>query len=339
MYNYRLKTARKINRDILNVSLSPVTDADMFAFDAGQYVALGFKKDGRPSLSRCFSIISSTRNPDLEFAIKLKGNFTQTLEELKPDQPFFVYGPFGQFVFNKSSRNTPVFIAGGIGITPCLSIIEDLLRSGHKRSIALLYSNRNSDEIPFAERLISLSEEYKNFKVVFFVSGENRYNLKHKYVVSGRIDTERIDRITGEHASNFDYYVCGPTEFNRTMVNQVKSLGVEDEQITVEDFGLAKPLKLRSGSGAKLSKRTYQLSGALIMAVLGIIAVFDLYRSMPVIVYSLNHPNSVTTTAKPSSPYSLALYNGSFKNRYVSFGSGTGPGITNTYKSPITSVS
>src|SRR5665213_1716250 len=96
------------------------------SYEPGQYAAISFMHNNRPTPARCFSITSSpTEQGLLQFGIRVHGNFTKTaMQSLIPGSKVIIEGPFGNFVFNAERDRSALMLAGGIGITPFISMLR-----------------------------------------------------------------------------------------------------------------------------------------------------------------------------------------------------------------------
>ncbi|WP_232696529.1 NO-inducible flavohemoprotein [Brevibacillus daliensis] len=137
--------------------------------------------------------------------------------------------PSGNFVY-EGKENTPVvFIAGGVGITPLLSMLH--VAKADTRPIHFVHCVQNSDVHPFAEEVKSLARSHMNLKVTTIYS--NPIPVDQPDVV-GLLSKEWI----GKHVSKeADVYVCGPTSFMNHVVQCCQANGLAEEQIRFEVFG------------------------------------------------------------------------------------------------------
>jgi ferredoxin-NADP reductase len=166
-------TVRSVERkdDILLLTLIPKQQGRRLNFQAGQYAAIGFTRRGRPTPMRCFSIVSSPSDDALQFAMRVRGNFTQVAATLAAGDDVYVQGPFGDFTIDPVYDQRVVMLAGGIGITPFLSMIRDLTERHIALPITLLFSNRSAHSIPFMDQLQTLARQNPYLHVQFFGDG------------------------------------------------------------------------------------------------------------------------------------------------------------------------
>lgn len=181
---------------------------------------------------RHFSIVNSpTQNTILQMATRLRDSaFKKSLQELPLGTEVEV-GPIGgSFVLPEDTTRPLVFIAGGIGITPYISMLQYIKEKNLPYPVTLLYSNRNKKSTAFLEELGRLTKEIPNFKLVAIMtqdeqwSGEKRYidtTLFHEYFPS-------IDENT--------YYVAGPPKMVEMLTKTLVDAGVKVEHIKSENF-------------------------------------------------------------------------------------------------------
>lgn len=231
------------SKGILYLTLSPRSERDILHFTAGQYASLSFVyPDGHLSPSRSFSIVSSPHTADLSFAIRIGGRFTKAISQLPIGTIVYIQGPFGSFTLNTTSQRRAVLFAGGIGITPMLSMIRFATEELNAPPITLLYSCRSIQDVPFYDELLALSKQNPNFSVHFFASDipQSQQDRQH---ISGRITdahiTQCVDRF-GDAA----FYVCGPKGFNKAVTASLTHAGVANEAIAIESFATGKQIRL-----------------------------------------------------------------------------------------------
>ncbi|MGI0133336.1 MAG: ferredoxin--NADP reductase, partial [Candidatus Micrarchaeaceae archaeon] len=143
IYEYTVIDSKLTSPNTLVVTLYDNERRKPLTFEPGQYAAVSFlNKRNRPTPARCFSISSSpTEQGFLQFGIRVGGGFTKTAQrELAPGSKMIVEGPFGNFTFNATRDRSAMFLAGGIGVTPFLSMIRYATRLQLPNDIMLVYS-------------------------------------------------------------------------------------------------------------------------------------------------------------------------------------------------------
>ncbi|MGL5381644.1 FAD-binding oxidoreductase [Clostridium sp.] len=141
--------------------------------------------------------------------------------------------PTGLFTLNKSNTEKPlVLIAGGIGITPLLSMLYD--SSDKFREVYFIQATQNSNLHPFKSDIESISEKENVKKIVFYDRPLEEDTINNKYDFTGYITQ---DWIKENLPLNSEFYFCGPPPFMKGINKSLKSLGVSSENIHFEFFG------------------------------------------------------------------------------------------------------
>ena len=206
----------KENENVYSVYISG-KNMDRYKFQSGQYTNLIFiQKD--MWFHHPFSFSNAYNGKNLRFTIKASGDFTSKIENLKVGTHVWIDGPLGAFTLNKAINKKYLFIAGGIGITPILSIIKSL--SDEKNSI-LLYSYKNKNEINFKDEIIA-----SGIETHYFNTGLGKDN---------RVSIQKISTLCSDYKKR-DIYLCGPTEMTLSLVKNLKNSGISSEQIHFEKF-------------------------------------------------------------------------------------------------------
>lgn len=156
---------------------------------------------------------------------------------LKPGDKIKVYGPFGEF-FAKDTDAEMVFIGGGAGMAPMRShIFDQLRRLQTKRKMSFWYGARSLRELFYKEEYDQLATENENF--VWHVALSDPQPEDNWKGYTGFIHNVLYDNYLKDHPAPEDceYYMCGPPMMNAAVIKLLKSLGVEDENIMLDDFG------------------------------------------------------------------------------------------------------
>ncbi len=176
------------------------------------------------------------------------GKMSSYVFSLKPGDKVTVSGPYGEF-FAKDTDAEMVFIGGGAGMAPMRShIFDQLKRLKSKRKISFWYGARSVREMFYVEDYDGLAEEFDNFKWYVALSDPQE---EDNWVLKKDIHDEEGDGFTGfihnvlfeqylkDHPAPEDceFYMCGPPIMNSSVIAMLKSLGVEDENILLDDFG------------------------------------------------------------------------------------------------------
>lgn len=156
---------------------------------------------------------------------------------LKPGDKVKVYGPFGEF-FAKETEAEMVFIGGGAGMAPMRShIFDQLRRLKSKRKISFWYGARSLRELFYKEDYDELAAENDNFE--WHVALSDPQAEDNWTGLTGFIHNVLYEQYLKDHPAPEDceYYMCGPPVMNAAVIKMLKDLGVEDENIMLDDFG------------------------------------------------------------------------------------------------------
>ncbi|MGB0446886.1 MAG: NADH:ubiquinone reductase (Na(+)-transporting) subunit F [Pseudomonadales bacterium] len=165
------------------------------------------------------------------------GKMSSYVFNLQAGDTITVYGPFGEF-FAKESDNEMVFIGGGAGMAPMRShIFDQLKRLNSTRKISFWYGARSMREAFYSEEYDQLQADNDNFEWHLALSDpqpEDNWDG-----LTGFIHNVLFEQYLKDHEAPEDceYYMCGPPMMNAAVIAMLKDLGVEDENIMLDDFG------------------------------------------------------------------------------------------------------
>lgn len=204
------------------------TDSN-FTFRAGQYVEIGLDnppyKDEKKN-HREFSIVSSPQEKGiLMIATRMRDSaFKRSLKEIPIGTIAKVEGPFGDFSLHENASKKAVFISGGIGVTPVMSIVKDATERKLPHEIILINSNTTPQRTPFLKDFQELTKENPHFK--FFPRMTD---------AEGYVDADFIKNCV-RSLDNSIYYVAGPPNLVLAMTKILEGLGVSRDDIRFEEF-------------------------------------------------------------------------------------------------------
>jgi len=332
-HNYIVQRTQR-HGDILVLTLVPNVRQERLVFVPGQYAAIGFVRAGRPTPMRCFSISNTPASGVLQFAMRVRGNFTQAAAHLVPGDPVRVQGPFGDFTIDTEYDRKIVMLAGGIGITPFLSMLRDSVEQRLAIPITLLFSNRSVQSIPFYEELRALTEQNPNLRIQFYSADANP-NAPN--MVAGSITGADVRLLTmGAHAGS-TYFVCGPRGFSDGIQAALRTNGVHESRIVSESFTQASSLTF--GSRFSIPWVTYSLAAAALVVMAGAVMVLDLSRTVPKLAsaQAVTVQQTGTQSSQPSGdgPSNVADDNAPVVTTTPS----QSPRARQQYQAPVSSVS
>jgi Na+-transporting NADH:ubiquinone oxidoreductase subunit F len=166
------------------------------------------------------------------------GVMSSYLFGLKPGDKINVSGPFGDF-FAKDTDAEMVFVGGGAGMAPMRShILDQLKRLGSKRPMTYWYGARSCREMFYVEEFDRLQKEHENFRWSVTLSDPKPEDNWKGY--RGFIHQSLYEHYLQDHPSpeSCEYYLCGPPMMNAAVTQMLAELGVEPENILLDDFGV-----------------------------------------------------------------------------------------------------
>jgi Na+-transporting NADH:ubiquinone oxidoreductase subunit F len=165
------------------------------------------------------------------------GKMSSYIWSLKEGDKVTISGPFGEF-YAKESEAEMVFIGGGAGMAPMRShIFDQLRRIKSKRKISFWYGARSKREMFYVEDFDMLAAENDNFEWHVALSDPQPEDDWKGY--TGFIHNVIFENYLKKHKAPEDceFYMCGPPMMNKAVINMLKDLGVEDDNILLDDFG------------------------------------------------------------------------------------------------------
>lgn len=165
------------------------------------------------------------------------GKMSSFIFNLKPGDKVTISGPYGEF-FAKDTNNEMIFVGGGAGMAPMRShIFDQLKRIKTKRKITFWYGARSLKEAFYVDEFDKLQEENDNFKWYLALSEPLPEDNWTGY--TGFIHQVLYDNYLKSHPAPEDceYYMCGPPMMNNAVIQMLTNLGVERENIALDDFG------------------------------------------------------------------------------------------------------
>lgn len=180
-----------------------------------------------------FNIRVASPPPGTDFP---PGKMSSYLFTLKPGDKVTIFGPFGEF-FAKETENEMVFIGGGAGMAPMRAhIFDQMLRLKTHRKISFWYGGRNQRELFYVDEYDKLAAEHDNFEWHVALSDQG---IEGWDGYTGFIHNVIYENYLKNHPAPEDceYYMCGPPMMNTAVIQMLEDLGVERDNIFLDDFG------------------------------------------------------------------------------------------------------
>ena len=206
-----------------------------FAFKAGQAVVLELPQP--PAVEgqkrRTFSLVSAPFEGTLAIATRMRGSaFKRALNGMPDGARMKLLGPIGQFTL--AGARPAVFIAGGIGITPFMSMLRQAARERSTQSFLLLYSNRRPEDAAFLGELQELERSNENLRL-FATMTDMSSSARGWNGERGQLNANAVGRCVAELVAPV-YYVAGPPAMVVAMQKTLHGIGVAESDIRNEEF-------------------------------------------------------------------------------------------------------
>ena len=209
-----------------------------FSFRPGQAIDLILPDpaaSGKEGERHAFSIVSAPHEGALVVATRMRGSaYKTTLARLPIGALAQVDGPFGSLTLHNKLGRAAVLIAGGIGITPFMSMLRHAAFSALPQRLVLLYANRRPEDTAFLSELQRMEGENRNFRLVATMTrmGGSRLPWTGE---TGAIDEALLERVAGELPDPV-YYVAGPPPMVAAVRDTLERAGVDGDDIRSEEF-------------------------------------------------------------------------------------------------------
>jgi ferredoxin-NADP reductase len=210
-----------------------------FDFKPGQFADVTIPNPAETDSAgnaRTFSIASAPFEPHLLFATRVRDSaFKRSLKKIPLGTEMKIDPPIGSFTLHKNSAKPAVFLAGGIGITPFLSIVRQADHDRLPHKLHLFYSNPRPEDVAFLDTLQMLEKSNPNFQLVCTMTAMPRSQKEWKGE-TGLISQEMLSR----HLASLDgpiYYIAGPPAMVADMGKMLVGANVNEDDIRTEEFG------------------------------------------------------------------------------------------------------
>jgi predicted ferric reductase len=228
---YRVAAVNRLDESVTEVAMEPREAPLVHA--PGQFLFVNFREpfsEQFPPFARNqfhpFSITSAPSEQRLRITVKAVGDYTRALRTLERGVEAVVEGPYGAFSSRDVPNDSQIWIAGGIGVTPFLSMARSL--NGDAPAVDLYYCVEHEQEAHFVDELRSIARERENFRVTVVP--------RHS---DGFLTAERLAEETADLESA-DVLICGPPEMIVSLRSQLQARDVPAERIHAEEFSFAK---------------------------------------------------------------------------------------------------
>lgn len=245
---YRVKAVNRLDDFVTEIVMDPLENP--LKFIPGQFVYVNFpslaeREQFRPfevsaqgqifsfragevsNQFHPFSITAAPGEPTLRITVKAVGDYTRALRRLEAEDEVIVEGPYGAFSHRNVRNSKQIWLAGGIGVTPFLSMARSL-GDGEEPVVDFYYCVEHEEEAHFLDEFRAIADRRGDFRVHLVPRDE-----------VGFLSAERVAAESGD-LSYQDVLICGPPAMIESLRSQLTAKGVPAEQIHAEEFGFAK---------------------------------------------------------------------------------------------------
>jgi ferredoxin-NADP reductase len=209
-----------------------------FLFKAGQFIdltLLGTLHNDLNGLTHTFSIASSPFSAEILVATRMRDTpFKRALSDFPLGTEIYIKGPMGSFTLHNNASRPAVFLAGGIGIVPFLSMLSSAAVDKVGHSIFLFYANRYFEDAAFMDDLWDLASSNRNFR---FIPTFTRIDAGYRgwKGAIGHISEEMLSTHVGDLTRPI-FYIAGPPTMVAAARRTLVETGVDEDDIRTEEF-------------------------------------------------------------------------------------------------------
>jgi uncharacterized protein len=249
-------------KDITSFYLAPHDGKELPGFLPGQFLTFQVAVPSHPQpVIRCYSLSDSPFHPD-RYRVSIKrvpaprddpsappgliSNYFH--DSLNENDIVDVKAPSGHFHLSMTKKTPVVLLAGGVGITPVLSMLNAITEMGSQREVWFFLGVRDKTEHIMKEHLEMMARENENVTLnVFYSAPAETDVINEDYHAKGRVNVENIKTILP--SNNFDFYICAPPPMVKDLRTDLAGWGVPKKNIHFEAFGPATVKKCKDDSG------------------------------------------------------------------------------------------
>lgn len=246
------KVMKKVeeSNEITSFYLQPLDGKKLPAYKAGQFISIKINDEALEYTEiRQYSLSESHRLSEYRISVKQEPSAVEGVPQglvsnhlhrsVKEGDILPVHMPTGDFYIKDTDRPI-VLISGGVGVTPMLSMLNDLVLREDTRELTWIHGTRNRNTHAFREHVQGLSRDLKNLKSIVFYDDIQGATSGDDYHYEGYITPEHLERYC---ALESEFYFCGPLPFMNAVYKHLKQLNVKDEQLHFEVFGPSSTLQ------------------------------------------------------------------------------------------------
>ena len=233
---YEIESVLPERGNAWSLTIQPVGHSG-FKFMPGQFAWITVGNSPFSEAEHPFSFSSSANQQGkLTFTIKELGDFTRKIKTLQPGQKAYVDGPFGHFSVDRHPNAEQfAFIAGGVGITPIMSMLRTLAQRGEKRPLTLIYANRDWESVTFREEIDRLQDSLTLTVVHVLEKPPTDWNGETGFVTQAILERHLPKT---QRRNTIEVFICGPQPMMNAVEQALSNLSVPFGDYHSEQFYL-----------------------------------------------------------------------------------------------------
>lgn len=236
---FRIERIVEESSTIRSLHLAPIDEQALIPHLAGQHLPI-LIRDAKNTIRRSYTISSGPADGFYRLSVKREGRASTLLHTMQEGDEIEALAPVGAFTIDAMERSRPaVLLAAGIGITPLLSMLHDVVQSGertrYRRPVWLFRSSRTSYERAFDREISEMVARSEGTVQDVRVIGAQDVDDVGLFDAAGRIDMPLLKAYLP--FGDYDFYICGPSSFMQAMYDGLRELNIADTRIHAEAFG------------------------------------------------------------------------------------------------------
>ena len=233
-HHYMVSSIEPAAKDALRLVVG-VSESRVPIYSPGQFCFMTFHSQNVSKEEHPFTISSSpTQSGKLEFIIRTTGDWTGKLHHLQPGDRVIIDGPYGHFShISVPEAEEIIMIAGGIGITPFLSMLRYMADMGDPRKITLIWSNQTAEHVVAKEEFDSLESNLYRFSFHQVITRASEAGAQDR-----RLDGPYLQKRLSNCSAAAAIFICGPDQMMSDVSNHLVRLGCHKSMIHTERFSL-----------------------------------------------------------------------------------------------------
>ena len=210
-----------------------------FDFKPGQAIDVMLTLSASPpedqSTRHTFSIVSAPFQDDLVIATRMRDSaYKRALKAMTVGAQVTIDGPSGSLGLHNDLARAAILIAGGIGITPFMSMLRQAAKDQRQQRLVLLYSNRRPEDAAFLSELQQLEGQNPNFRLIATMTQMPASHLPWAGQ-KGLVTAELVTSVVGDLSAPI-FYIAGPPGMVDAMRQTLNLAGIDDDDIRSEEF-------------------------------------------------------------------------------------------------------